>query len=414
MTYQFSHRIDESPLNPIARETARLKAQGEQLTALNDSNPTHFGLAPRILPEEYTADPRGKRSAREELARFLEARMRREQAESAEALDAVEPVDPVDPDSLYLLSSTSQAYAWLFMLLCNPGDVVMGPKPGYPLIESIAGLTSARAVPYTLFYDDFSWTIDVEHLNGLIDEQESAGRKVKALVLINPNNPTGSYVKSEERRSLVDLCREHGIAIIADEVFFDYALDPLPGRARLAGEKSVLTFALDGLSKALAAPHAKVGWIQVSGPWEEVVEAQRRLDVIADDFLPFSDFHIRALGPMLREVPERTDKVRERARRNLAILKGMLAADPSSTLDVLRAEGGWNVLVKFPSSIDENRLSTVLLDRFHKVSQPGYFFDMPANGYTTLSLLPQVEVFRRNVAILMEAVADLLDEGEWE
>lgn len=156
MTYQFSHRIDESPLNPIARETARLKAQGEQLTALNDSNPTHFGLAPRILPEEYTADPRGKRSAREELARFLEARMRREQAESAEALDAV------DPDSLYLLSSTSQAYAWLFMLLCNPGDVVMGPKPGYPLIESIAGLTSAARFrtlfSMTVFHGRLMWS----------------------------------------------------------------------------------------------------------------------------------------------------------------------------------------------------------------------------------------------------------------
>lgn len=382
MTFTFSHRIDESPLNPIARETARLKAQGFSLSSLNDSNPTHFGLAPRLVPQTYLADPRGDLTARRALADFLIG---------------------ADPDRLYLLSSTSEAYAWLFMLLCNPTDLVMGPKPGYPLIESIARLTGVEAIPYPLFYDG-SWNIDREYLRRMIEDKEKAGRKVKALVLINPNNPTGSYLKAEERQEIIDLCQEHGVALIADEVFYDYALDPPQDRRRLAGEDQVLTFALGGLSKSLAAPHAKVGWIQVSGPRDEVAEAQRRLDVIADDFLPFSQFHSDALPSLLAEVPSQTEAVCRRIRGNYDALRSFLKEDNRSLLTVLHAEGGWNVLIRFPSTIDENELSQTLLDDFFLVSQPGYFFDMPSNGYTALSLLPERPDFLQKLQALNRAV----------
>ena len=185
-----------------------------------------------------------------------------------------------------MLSSTSEAYSWLIKLLCDAGDAVLAPKPGYPLIESIARLECVDTVEYQLQFDG-SWFIDIAELERLLSEP--GGERIRALVLINPNNPTGSYVKPTERARIVTLCREHGIALIADEVFFDYSLEPFPGNARLAGERGVLTFALDGFSKMLAAPHAKVGWIQVSGPAEDVAEAQRRLDVIADDYLPMSD-----------------------------------------------------------------------------------------------------------------------------
>ena len=382
-------------MNPVAREAARLKAQGISLSAMNDSNPTHWGLAPSALPQEYTADPRGDASARTSLARFLHERLRREHTEDAGS-------DPVSENSLYILSSTSQAYMWLFMLLCDPGDAVLGPKPGYPLIESIARLASVEAVPYTLFYDG-QWNIDLEAMEGIIHRYASEGRKIKAAVLINPNNPTGSYVRKREREGVIRLCRENNIAVIADEVFFGYPLMPVPDRGRIAGESRVLTFALDGLSKALAAPHAKIGWIQVSGPRDDAGEAMRRLDIIADDFLPLSQF-------LLNEVPSRTEIVLRRIQENLETLRRMLGQEGGSTVDVLNAEGGWNVLLKFPASVDEDTLALELLNSCHIVPQPGYFFDMPSNGYVTLSLLPDPEVFRAHVHALLAAV-DRLVQG---
>ena len=400
MAYQFSHRIDESPVNPVAREAARLRAQGISLSAMNDSNPTHWGLAPSALPQEYTADPRGDASARAGLARFLRERRGKEHADDTGS-------DPVSEDSLYILSSTSQAYMWLFMLLCDPSDAVLGPKPGYPLIESIARLASVEAVPYTLFYDG-QWNIDLEAMEGIIHRYASEGRKIKAAVLINPNNPTGSYVRKREREGVIRLCRENNIAVIADEVFFGYPFMPVHGRGRIAGENRVLTFALDGLSKALAAPHAKVGWIQVSGPGEDAGEAMRRLDIIADDFLPLSQFQVSALPGLLNEVPSRTEAVLRRIQENLGTLRRMLGQEGGSTVDMLNAEGGWNVLLKFPASVDENTLALELLDSCHIVPQPGYFFDMPSDGYVTLSLLPDPEVFRAHVRALLAAVDGLV------
>ncbi|TPF89672.1 pyridoxal phosphate-dependent aminotransferase, partial [Bifidobacterium sp. UTCIF-38] len=275
MTVRFSSRVDISAPNPIAAAEADARAHGVVLGKLNDSNPTRHGLAPAEVPGVYTAEPRGPRTAREALARYL-----------SDAGDSPAGSAPVDPDSLYLLSSTSEAYSWLIKLLCDAGDAVLAPKPGYPLIESIARLECVDTIEYQLRFDG-SWFIDTAAIEQLLYSEQ--GERIRALVLINPNNPSGSYVKPEERATLVRLCAERGIAIIADEVFYDYALEPFDGNARLAGETGVLTFALDGFSKMLAAPHAKVGWIRVSGPQSDVIEAQRRLDVIADDYLPMSD-----------------------------------------------------------------------------------------------------------------------------
>lgn len=243
----FSSRVDISAPNPIAAAEAAAKANGIALSKLNDSNPTRHGLAPELVPSVYAADPRGPRAAREALAAFLN---------TAKAVDASSPqstspaaseggnerhaafnnantaIEGVDPDALYLLSSTSEAYSWLIKLLCDAGDAVLAPKPGYPLIESIARLECVDTVEYQLQFDG-SWFIDIAELERLLSEP--GGERIRALVLINPNNPTGSYVKPTERARIVTLCREHGIALIADEVFFDYSLEPFPGNARLAG-----------------------------------------------------------------------------------------------------------------------------------------------------------------------------------
>ncbi|MBW3080773.1 pyridoxal phosphate-dependent aminotransferase [Bifidobacterium saguinibicoloris] len=390
MTVRFSSRVDISAPNPIAAAEAEARARGVALGKLNDSNPTRHGLAPAQVPGVYTADPRGPRAAREALAAFL---------------SRADGAAPVDPDSLYLLSSTSEAYSWLIKLLCDAGDAVLAPKPGYPLIESIARLECVDTIEYQLQFDG-SWFIDTAAIEQLLYSED--GERIRALVLINPNNPTGSYVKPEERETLVRLCRERGIAIIADEVFYEYALEPFDGNARLAGETGALTFALDGFSKALAAPHAKVGWIRVSGPAEDVAEARRRLDVIADDYLPMSDIIADRMPELLAAAPGQTMRVRERVRANLAALHAMLDRDETGVVSVLRAEGGWNVLLRTPAVIDENELVLRLIGESGLTGQPGYFFDMTSNGYLALSLLPEPDVFRRNVRAVLDTVAAML------
>ena len=387
-TMRFSSRVDISEPNPIAKAEAEAKANGITLGKLNDSNPTKHALASELLPDIYEAEPRGQRYAREALAAFLH-----EQGNTATA------------DDLYILSSTSEAYSWLIKLLCNAGDAVLAPKPGYPLIESIARLECVDMIEYQQRFDG-SWYIDVAELREALEGED--GGRIRALVLINPNNPTGSYVKASEREAIVRLCHDPEVAIIADEVFYDYDLEPFDGNARLAGETGTLTFALDGFSKTLAAPHAKVGWIQVSGPAAEVDEAKRRLDVVADDYLPMSEIIAKQIPAMLGAAAAQTARVRERVQTNLAALHTMLDDDEQGMVSVLRAEGGWNVLLRVPSVLDENELVLSMIEKHGISGQPGYFFDMTSNGYLAISLLPEPDEFRHNVQTVLDTVSTMI------
>lgn len=387
-TMRFSSRVDISEPNPIAKAEAEAKANGITLGKLNDSNPTKHALASELLPDIYGAEPRGQRYAREALAAFLH-----EQGNTATA------------DDLYILSSTSEAYSWLIKLLCNAGDAVLAPKPGYPLIESIARLECVDMIEYQQRFDG-SWYIDVAELREALEGED--GGRIRALVLINPNNPTGSYVKASEREAIVRLCHDHEVAIIADEVFYDYDLEPFDGNARLAGETGTLTFALDGFSKTLASPHAKVGWIQVSGPAAEVDAAKRRLDVVADDYLPMSEIIAKQIPAMLGAAAAQTARVRERVQTNLAALHTMLDDDEQGMVSVLRAEGGWNVLLRVPSVLDENELVLSMIEKHGISGQPGYFFDMTSNGYLAISLLPEPDEFRHNVQTVLDTVNTMI------
>ena len=387
-TMRFSSRVDISEPNPIAKAEAEAKTSGITLGKLNDSNPTKHALAPELLPDIYGAEPHGQRYAREALAAFLQGRG-----------------NDVAVEDLYILSSTSEAYSWLIKLLCDAGDAVLAPKPGYPLIESIARLECVDMIEYQQRFDG-SWYIDVAELREALESEE--GERIRALVLINPNNPTGSYVKASEREAIVRLCHDHEVAIIADEVFYDYDLEPFDGNARLAGETGTLTFALDGFSKTLAAPHAKVGWIQVSGPAAEVDEAKRRLDVVADDYLPMSEIIAKQIPAMLGAAAAQTARVRERVQTNLAALHTMLDDDEQGMVSVLRAEGGWNVLLHVPSVLDENELVLSMIEKHGISGQPGYFFDMTSNGYLAISLLPEPDEFRHNVQTVLDTVNTMI------
>lgn len=386
--------------NPIALAEAQARSTGHALRKLNDSNPTKHGLGPELIAQVYDADPKGPQDSRIMLSKMLNRR----NYQCCDSSNCTESQGNVDPEDIYLLSSTSQAYSWLIKLLCDAEDVVLMPKPGYPLIESIARLECVNAISYPLRYDG-SWTIDIAAIREMMIKD--VGGRIKALVLINPNNPTASYVREEERKAVVELCKQHGVAIIADEVFFDYALtdrEQASPRRRFAGERQVLTFALDGFSKMLAAPHAKVGWIQLSGPESDVREAQIRLDAIADDYLPMSALITCHMSQMLALIDSQLALVRQRIVDNYALLRQLLAEDRFGLVDVLRAEGGWNVLLRVPAVIDEDDLVLALIKHHKLTAQPGYFFDMASNGFLALSLLPEHAEFASNVRDVLSEV----------
>lgn len=357
------------------------------LLNLSDSNPTHNSLQPKSAQESYDADPRGSLTARSQLAEFIAANQNRS----------------VDTNNLHLLSSTSQGYSWLIKLLCDPGDAVLAPRPGYPLISDLAALECAEVLDYTMHWDG-SWWIDMAQLETLAAENQE---RLKALIVINPNNPTGSYLAKDERTKIISICRKYHLALIADEVFFEYELNGCG--QRLAGENSVLTFALDGLSKNLGAPGAKLAWLQTSGPKEQADEALERLDLIADSYLPMSQLITAQLPNLLAEIPSQQKRIGQRTRRNLQTLKEIVEFSRTGTISILSPEGGWSVLLRFPSFIDEENLVLELIEKHQITVQPGYFFDLLIDGFVSLSLLLEPKVFRHAANTLVMAIDEIVE-----
>lgn len=379
---RFSNRFATPELNQIARAERAAESAGT-LIRLSDSNPTRHALAPTLLPGEYQADPRGSLAARRQLADWLSGRYGRE----------------VDPDNLYLLNSTSQGYAWAMKLFCCAGDKLLAPRPGYPLIDHLARLEEVEVENYFLTFDG-AWLVDIGHLKQLL---ASGDERIRGLVAINPNNPTGSYLRPEERGAIIELCSQYELPLIVDEVFFDFPLGA-DSRRRLAGEQAVLTLALDGLSKNLAAPHAKVAWLEVSGPHVLVDEAKARLDVIADAYLPVSQLMVDQLPHMLSQVDEQQRRVSERTRHNLDTLTSLVRASSSGVMNVYPPEGGWSALIRFPATIDEDDLVLELINHHGITVQPGYFFDLPTPGFLSVSLLLDPKVFADAVTQLVKTV----------
>lgn len=372
---RFSGRItgarDE---NPIALAVRELRSAGIDILNLSDSNPTAHGLTPAGLVESlsnpgvhrYDPVPRGLPSAREALAAKFGG----------------------DPTGYFLTASTSEAYSWLFKLLCEPGDTIMVPRPGYPLFDHLAGLEAVRAESYRLEYcHPAGWSIDVDSMRSVAKRTS-----VKAIVVINPNNPTGSFLSQEERESIVTLCAELGIALIADEVFFPYSIEARPDRSRLGGQDGCLTFALDGFSKLLCLPQLKLGWIRVSGPAEQVAEAEARLEVIADTFLSAGTPAMLAAPALLGHADAFLATVNSRLRHNLAAARSVFEGT-DTPFRILRCEGAWTALLEYPRYETEEATVLGLLRDQHIAVQPGYFFDMERDGYLALSLILEPDFF---------------------
>jgi alanine-synthesizing transaminase len=381
----FSSRLPgSSSPNALALALAKRKALGLPLLNMVESNPTRVGFerpASVFLEPfgqegnlDYAPEPRGLKKPREALSAFIASRV---DASSGRSKGGQAP----RPGDLFLCASTSEAYGWLFKLLCDPGDAVLVPKPGYPLFDYLAGLECVEARPYPLDYaHPRGWRIDLDAMEAALKR----GR-VKAIVLINPNNPTGSYVRSSERMAILDLAGRYGAALVVDEVFLGFPVEE-ESISSFQGESSVLCFVLDGLSKLLGLPQMKLGWISVSGPQGAVAEAETRLEIIADTYLSAGTPIMNALPTYLAEAPAFEKMAGERIRANLASLRSILE-DRESPHRVLRCGGGWTALVEAPRIDSEEELALALLAEEGISLHPGYYFDMASEAYFAMSLI---------------------------
>ena len=390
----FSSRTDwDLTPNRLAAELARMRARGREVLDLTESNPTrcgfHYerkamlGALARPAALQYHPDPRGMRSARQAVAGYY-----RRRAAGAAGLR-------VAPDRILLTASTSEAYSFVLRLLCDPGDQVLVPSPSYPLFEFLAGLNDVELVPYALVYDH-GWQIDLHSLESGITSRS------RAVVVVNPNNPTGSFVKRHEVRALSTVCARQGLALVADEVFLDYAHD---GKARpsLAANRNVLTFALSGLSKISALPQMKAAWMVVNGPSLQVQRALQRLEVIADTYLSLNTPVQIALPTLLAQRRSLQAQIRRRIAANRRELTKQLASHPACR--VLESEGGWYALLRVPVTGSDDALALDLLRKRALLVHPGHFYGLAGEGHLVLSLIVPEHRFRNGLRRLLGALA---------
>jgi len=362
-------------------------SSGIKIIDLTISNPTRAGIEydesailnalanPKAL--DYDPQPKGLCSAREAVAQYY--------------------ASIIDPENLILTTSTSEGYSYVFRLLCNSGDEILVPKPSYPLFDFLADLQDVKVVPYSLMYDH-GWQIDFHSLEAGLTKNS------RAIVLVHPNNPTGSYVSAQERQCLNELCHQHQLALIVDEVFLDYAHDG-EHKPTFAAKEDTLTFTLSGISKISGLPQMKLAWIAASGPQMGVSAAMQRLEVIADTYLSLNA-PVQLAAPVLLDQRKTIQpQIMRRVGANLAELDRQLAGQKScSRLDV---RGGWYAVLRIPVTRSDEDFAIELLRRSGVLVHPGHFYDFPSDGYLVLSLIAAEEEFRKGISALLQ-VANLL------
>jgi len=382
----FSRRTDwRLTPNRFTQAQQELQAAGREVLDLTVSNPTraelHYDaeailqalIDPRAM--DYDPQPKGLRSARAAVAGYYGKQH-----------------DDIDPESIVLTTSTSEGYSYVFRLLCNGEDEILVPKPSYPLFEFLADLQDVKLVPYPLLYDH-GWQIDLPSLS------EAVNHRTRAVVVVHPNNPTGSFVSAQERSALNQFCREYDLALIADEVFLDYAHDGAP-RPTFATSHDVLTFTLSGLSKISGLPQMKLAWIMTSGPGAPVAAALARLEMIADTYLSMNA-PIQLAAPVLLQQRQSIQALLlDRVRANLSELDRGLANQ--KTCRRLEVQGGWYAVLRVPVTQSDEDLAIEILRQLSVLVHPGHFYDFPSDGYLIVSLITPPQNFRQGIAQVLE------------
>ncbi|HKV81777.1 MAG TPA: pyridoxal phosphate-dependent aminotransferase [Candidatus Sulfotelmatobacter sp.] len=420
--------------NRFTQAVEEVRARGVRVIDLTASNPTRVGLeydAEAILRAlrskqvlDYDPQAKGLLSAREAVARYYGERCSRGATEVPSNVSMNHGGGPeglfrVDPERVVLTASTSEGYSYVFRLLCNAGDELLVPKPSYPLFEFLADLQDVKLVPYPLIYDH-GWQMDFHSM------EKAVTARTRGVVVVHPNNPTGSYVHARELGALNQFCLTHGLGVIVDEVFLDYVLrDEISaasavdlrstGQPRAAvpifslaapsftGNQDVLTFTLSGLSKISALPQMKVAWVITSGPPEEVQAAMVRLEVIADTYLSMNAPVQWAMPVMLEQRRSIQRQLLERLWRNLGELDRQLAGQ--KTCERLNAEGGWYAVLRVPVTRSDEELAIQLVREKALLVHPGHFYDFDSDGYLVLSLIVLEADFEQGIQRLLEFVS---------
>ena len=363
--------------NQLSDLIAAKRQRREVIIDLTESNPTRCGIS---YPEKeiiaaladvssllYQPEPRGLLIARKAIADYYTT------------LGA-----SVAPEHILLTASTSEAYSFLFKLLCNAGDEVIVPLPSYPLLEYLCQLNDVALQQYRLVYDG-EWHVDFESL------QSAFTSRTRAIVLVHPNNPTGSYLKQNEFEQVCTMADEHQCAVIADEVFQPYSFFPDARRANvLALKSSTLLFSLNGISKLLGLPQLKLSWIVINGTSLHTAEALNRLDIIADTFLSVNTPAQVALPKLLGQLQCIGEQIRKRVCSNYQMLQNIFK---DSTVSVFHGEGGWYGILQFPQFHNDDEWAVELVLQQRILVHPGHFFEMKQNSCIVLSLLPSPDVF---------------------
>lgn len=387
----FSSRLNWSLRpNRLSALLEERRKSGARILDLTESNPTRVGL---IYPEaeilaalsdasalRYHPSPRGLDTARDAVVSYYRDRGTQ-----------------IPVENVLLTASTSEAYAYLFKLLANPGDEILAPRPSYPLFEFLAGLESVHIRQYPLRYDGI-WHVDFDAL------EQAITPRTRGIVVVNPNNPTGSFLKRAELDRLDSLAAERGLAILSDEVFRDYAFGEEAERvSTLAGKRRALTFSMSGLSKIAGLPQMKLGWIiangGASGPGSD--QAMDALELIADTYLSVSTPVQVALPRLLALSSAVMQQIRERTASNLARLRGMMQDSPAT---LLKTEGGWYAVLQVPRTRSEEEWALTMLDECGVLVQPGFFFDFEAEAFLVVSLLPEPATFTEGVSRLRSII----------
>ncbi|HEY1938825.1 MAG TPA: pyridoxal phosphate-dependent aminotransferase [Candidatus Angelobacter sp.] len=355
--------------NRLADALDRHKSSGRKLLDLSASNPTECGFtynATAIMRAlctpaslQYHPDPRGLKSARQAVCDYYAGRG-----------------ESVSIDDLLLTASTSEAYSFVFRLLCNPGDEILVPSPSYPLFDFLADVNDVKLIRYPLFYDH-GWHIDMHAL------KQSVTSRTRGVIIVHPNNPTGHFTRPEEATQLNQICSASQMAIIADEVFLDFALEER--QKSFIGNTGALTFTMSGISKIAGLPQMKFSWLAASGPKAEKREALARLEMIADTYLSMNAPIQLASPVLLQQAAPFQQQIMARVRTNLAELDSQL--EGNSHVSRLKVEGGWYAVLRVPATRSDEELAIELLENHDVYLHPGHFYDFPSDGYLVVSLI---------------------------
>jgi aspartate/methionine/tyrosine aminotransferase len=365
--------------NRLAKALERHKSSGRRLLDLSASNPTECGFrydAPAIMRSlcmpasmQYRPDPKGLKSARQAVSDYYAERN-----------------EGVAVDDLVLTASTSEAYSFIFRLLCNPDDELLIPTPGYPLFDFLADVNDVRLTRYPLFYDH-GWHIDMHALKQAITP------RTRGIIVVHPNNPTGHFTRQEEVAQLNQICSANRMAIIADEVFLDFSLGA--AQKSFVANTGAVTFTMSGISKISGLPQMKFAWLAVSGPEAEKREAVARLEMIADTYLSLNA-PIQLAAPVLLQQRKQFQKqLMARVQANLAELDAQLA--DNQHLNRLVVEGGWYAVLRIPATRPDEELAIELLQTHDVYLHPGHFYDFSGDGYLVVSLIAREEDFKEGV-----------------